>query len=112
MTPYTIKLTPGYASLDLRYEGSDGLTHYAKLEWVWADGTATISRGYYGKDRVRSLAGYTTMRGGELLELPAPGEHDPSGRECALAGRDDPAGCPLCLADRAAWAEYRAIYPA
>jgi hypothetical protein len=26
-------------------------------------------------------------------------EHDPSGRECALAGRGDPAGCPLCIAE-------------
>lgn len=25
--------------------------------------------------------------------------HDPSGRECALAGRGDPAGCPACLAE-------------
>jgi hypothetical protein len=35
-------------------------------------------------------------------ELEAELEHDPSGRECALAGRGDPSGCPLCLADIAA----------
>lgn len=26
-------------------------------------------------------------------------QHDPTGRECALAGRGDPTGCPACLAE-------------
>jgi hypothetical protein len=96
---HTIDLRPGYASLDLAYEGSDGLTHYAKLVWVYGDGTARISRGYYGSDRVETLDGFRVMRTGELLRLPERLYHDPSGRECALAGRGEPDACKACLLD-------------
>jgi hypothetical protein len=68
---HTIALVPGYASLDIVKWERD-VPHYAKLMAVHTDGTVSIWSPIWGATVLDTLEGWTVMRTGELLAIPAP----------------------------------------